>query len=237
MSAKPWYAWFPADYRAKTAHLTYLEDAAYRRLLDAYYERQGPLPADRPALYRIAGAQEAGERKALDCVVDQFFQNGNGLLRHQRCEEQIEKEKALREGYRERGSMGGKARAEGIAKLQAKLQAKAQHSSSTPDSDSDSDLYPDSSHRGFGRLSKDKHTPASPDTSGSAVALIPLVGNREFAVTAQFLAELETAYPAVDGAATLREIRAWCLSNPSKRKTERGARRFINAWFERTQNA
>jgi hypothetical protein len=78
---------------------------------------------------------------------------------------------------------------------------------------------------------------ASPDLqSGSAVELIPLVGQKQFAVDRTYLAELERAYPAVDGAATLREIRAWCLSNPAKCKTERGVRRFINRWFEKEQN-
>ena len=71
----------------------------------------------------------------------------------------------------------------------------------------------------------------------NGVCYIPLVGKKEWAVDPQFLSELELAYPAVDGLATLLEIRAWCLSNPTKCKTERGIKRFINRWFERTQNA
>jgi hypothetical protein len=66
--------------------------------------------------------------------------------------------------------------------------------------------------------------------------LIPLVGSKSYPVSAAFLAELEAAYPAVDGPATLREIRAWCVANPTKRKTARGATRFINRWFEKVQN-
>ena len=73
--------------------------------------------------------------------------------------------------------------------------------------------------------------------SRSTGTAIPLVGGKHWAVDPKFLAELELAYPAVDGPATLLEIRAWCLSNPMKCKTERGIRRFINRWFERTQNA
>jgi len=71
----------------------------------------------------------------------------------------------------------------------------------------------------------------------SAVELIPLIGKREWPVSKAFLEELEAAYPQVDGPATLREIRAWCISNPTKCKTERGVMRFINRWFERVQNA
>lgn len=72
--------------------------------------------------------------------------------------------------------------------------------------------------------------------NGSAVAYIPLVSGEEFGVSAEFLKELETAYPDVDGPGTLREIRVWCVANPSKCKTPRGAPRFINSWFERLQN-
>ena len=71
----------------------------------------------------------------------------------------------------------------------------------------------------------------------SAVELIPLIGKKEWPVSKAFLEELEAAYPQVDGPATLREIRAWCISNPTKCKTERGVMRFINRWFERVQNA
>jgi hypothetical protein len=43
-------------------------------------------------------------------------------------------------------------------------------------------------------------------------------------------------YPAVDVIAELRKIRAWCMSNPTDRKTRRGAMRFVNSWLEREQN-
>ena len=79
--------------------------------------------------------------------------------------------------------------------------------------------------------------PSDQTTPVSAGVVIPLVGQRQWSVPQQFLAELELAYPQVDGPATLLEIRAWCLSNPTKCKTERGIKRFINGWFERTQNA
>lgn len=72
--------------------------------------------------------------------------------------------------------------------------------------------------------------------SASSVAIIPLIGKQEYGVSAEYLAELETAYPAVDGIGTLREIRAWCVSNPTQCKTERGVKRFLNRWFEKVQN-
>ena len=39
-------------------------------------------------------------------------------------------------------------------------------------------------------------------------------------------------YPNVD---LVQEIRGWCLSNPSKRKTKSGIKRFINGWLSKAQ--
>ena len=110
MSSKPWFAWFPADYRAKTAHLTFLQDSAYRRLLDAYYERRGPLPADKGALYRIAGAQAFAERAAVDKIAREFFTNGDGKLSHARCDAQLDKEAKLHAEWSKAGKEGAKKR-------------------------------------------------------------------------------------------------------------------------------
>jgi len=71
--------------------------------------------------------------------------------------------------------------------------------------------------------------------NGEAVAFIPIVGG-EYGVSKVLLAELERAYPDVDGPGTLLEIRAWCVTNPGKRKTAKGVPRFLNGWFDRLQN-
>lgn len=43
-------------------------------------------------------------------------------------------------------------------------------------------------------------------------------------------------YPAVNVLQELRNIKAWCISNPSKRKTKSGAMRFVNCWLSKKQN-
>ena len=80
-----------------------------------------------------------------------------------------------------------------------------------------------------------RSTPIAPSDK-SLVASIPIIGGREWGVRQTYLTELELAYPNVDGKQTLQEIRAWCISNPNQRKTERGVMRFINSWFAREQN-
>ena len=78
-------------------------------------------------------------------------------------------------------------------------------------------------------------TIASSDESLLAVGSIPVQGG-EFIVYSDFAAVLEEAYPAVDVAQTLKEIAAWCITNPTKKKTKRGAPAFLNRWFAKEQN-
>lgn len=44
-------------------------------------------------------------------------------------------------------------------------------------------------------------------------------------------------YPAVDVIQELRKMKGWLDSNPAKRKTRRGIKRFINGWLARTQDS
>lgn len=68
------------------------------------------------------------------------------------------------------------------------------------------------------------------------VILIPLIGDAEFAVTQEMVAEWQSLYPGIDVMQELRNIRGWCLANPANRKTQKGVKRFINGWLSRDQN-
>ena len=86
------------DYLKNTAHLSMVEDAAYRRLIDAYYTRESPLPADRKAVQKLARAQSKDERIAVDYVLDEFFELREDGWHQTRCDAEIDKyrEKAPR---------------------------------------------------------------------------------------------------------------------------------------------
>lgn len=43
-------------------------------------------------------------------------------------------------------------------------------------------------------------------------------------------------YPAVDIKQELRKMKGWLDANPTKRKTRRGVKRFVNNWLSRTQD-
>ena len=74
------------------------------------------------------------------------------------------------------------------------------------------------------------------DSRGPVVATIPLLNGADFPVYQADIDSWRSTYPAVDVPRTLKVMREWCLSNPKKRKTVRGARRFITSWLEREQN-
>ena len=80
---------------------------------------------------------------------------------------------------------------------------------------------------------------SAPEPEGEqeqSVAMIPLADGSEFPVPASLASESAAAYPGVDVAGELAQVRAWCLSNPRKRKTKTGVRRFLNSWLDRAQN-
>lgn len=67
---------------------------------------------------------------------------------------------------------------------------------------------------------------------------IPLVGKDEeaYPVTENKIAEYERLYPSVDVRQELRNMKGWCDANPTRRKTKRGVRSFINTWLSKAQD-
>ena len=71
--------------------------------------------------------------------------------------------------------------------------------------------------------------------STAALTLILNTGE-EYPVTQDFVEQMQALYPAVDVMQELRAMKAWCISNPKKRKTARGIKAFINSWLSREQD-
>ncbi|MBA3589697.1 hypothetical protein [Methylibium sp.] len=69
------------------------------------------------------------------------------------------------------------------------------------------------------------------------VAQIPLIDGSEFDVEPSKAAEWSAAFPAVDVLQKLQAIRVWCIANPSRRKTRRGAESFIVQWLGKDQDS
>ena len=76
-----------------------------------------------------------------------------------------------------------------------------------------------------------------PEARELPAAELPLNDHTAYAVTREEADEYARLYPAVDVMQELRNMRGWCLSNPQKRKTRSGIKKFINGWLSRAQNA
>ena len=234
MSSRPWFRWFPGDHKVKTAHLDFVHDCAYRKLLDAYYSHDGPLPADSTALCRIAGAQTPEEQQAVLDVSKEFFTNGDGRIKHHRCDEELSERKQFHDRKVEAGTRGG------LSSAQAKLKrsssrAKAVLKPSSSQSQSHSQLQPDiTSTEGEAIAS----SPATHDVSaaGLVVISIPLNDSTEYPITQPMIDEWQRLYAECDVLQTLREVRGWNLANPTKRKTRTGVLNHINRWLAKEHN-
>lgn len=68
------------------------------------------------------------------------------------------------------------------------------------------------------------------------VAAIILNDGSEWRPPESLYAEYVQLYPNVDVKQQFNAMRAWCMSNPKKRKTRSGVRRFVNSWLAREQD-
>lgn len=89
-----YYSHHIGDYTTDTAHLSLLEDGAYRRLMDRYYTTEAPLPADESALFRVVRARLPDEQEAIRVVLAEFFDLTDEGWAHKRCNAEIEAFKA-----------------------------------------------------------------------------------------------------------------------------------------------
>jgi len=79
------------DYAAATRHLSWLEDAAYRRLLELYYRQEKPLGNDLKRLCRDLRATTRDQKAAVQIVLDEFFTLTEEGWRHSRCDAELER--------------------------------------------------------------------------------------------------------------------------------------------------
>lgn len=79
------------DYAEATAHLSFVEDAAYSRLIRKYYASEAPLPADLKAVQRLVCARTDEEREAVETVLLEFFTLAEDGWHNARCDAEIER--------------------------------------------------------------------------------------------------------------------------------------------------
>ena len=68
------------------------------------------------------------------------------------------------------------------------------------------------------------------------VIFLPLNDGTEYPVLQEQCHEWAGLYPAVDVIQQLRQMRAWLIANPRKKKTKSGINRFIVTWLSKEQD-
>lgn len=79
------------DYAEATLHLTFVEDAAYCRMIRKYYASEKPLPADLKTTQRLVGARSKDEREAVETILNEFFELREDGWHNERCDHEIKK--------------------------------------------------------------------------------------------------------------------------------------------------
>jgi len=100
----PYFPMYPADFEAKTSHLTLEEDGAYNRLLRLMWMTPGcSLPDDPAWLIRRMRIDAATFDRVVAPLLSEFFERKSGRLQNPRLRAEFEK---ADETYRKRSSAG-----------------------------------------------------------------------------------------------------------------------------------
>lgn len=143
------------DYAQATAHLTFVEDAAYSRLLRKYYAEEKPLPADMRAVQRLVAARTDEEREAVEVVLSEFFTLESDGWHNKRADDEIAKFDGKRQKARKSANSRWNANASG-----KDANASNEHANAS-ESNADAMLETATSHNGRNALQ-------SPDTRHQA---------------------------------------------------------------------
>jgi uncharacterized protein YdaU (DUF1376 family) len=101
-----YYQFNIGDYAKSTKHLTLLEDLAYRRLLDIYYDTEKPLTSNVKQLARIAGMSEYIDQ-ITNVLADFFIETEEGFTQ-KKASSEIEAYQAKAGTARVNGKLGGR---------------------------------------------------------------------------------------------------------------------------------
>jgi len=90
-----------------------------------------------------------------------------------------------------------------------------------------------------GKISIDKDTYCAELASSSTpqpILHLTLNDKNQYPIYQSDIEQWQNLYPAVDVMQQLRSMKGWLDSNPKKRKTKNGIRRFINSWLSKEQD-
>ena len=82
---------------------------------------------------------------------------------------------------------------------------------------------------------EESNTVCAEPQAASPLTLI-LNDGTEFEITQEYIDKMQELFPAVNVLQQFRSMSAWCINNPSRRKTKRGVTAFVNRWLSNEQD-
>ena len=218
------YLFHIRDYLVKTRHLSLMEDLAYRRLIDAYYTEEQPLPADIKACARLIAMRD--HEDAVEAVLREYFVLGDAGWTNARCDHEIGRYRQYQEAGRKAAESRWRGTPEGGVKDEP--DADAMRSASDPHKEPNA-VEMRRQYKPVNQLTSKPET--KPRTTSRPLKV-------EFDWTAGDWVNVEPlipawrdAYPGVDIDGELHRARAWVLANPDRAKSRWSA--FLNKWMSR----
>ena len=106
-----YYKFNIGDWILHTAHLSPQEEGIYLRLLNHYYDTEGPIPEETQSVIRRL--RLTGFEEDVLAILDEYFQLNDGFWTHKRCEKEVLAYQAKTDTNRENGKKGGRPRGSG----------------------------------------------------------------------------------------------------------------------------
>ncbi len=95
-----------------TAHLTLVEEAIYRRLIDHYYDTEQPIASDFNGMLRRLRLEDY--REEVIVILNEFFQQVDNGFRNKHCDQKIADYKKQKKTNKINGKSGGRPKKQAI---------------------------------------------------------------------------------------------------------------------------
>lgn len=195
-----------------------MEDLAYRRLLDRYYDTEKPLETDLVKLCRFIRMSD--NKTETQAILDEFFSLTQKGWIQKRVQKELNAYSLKADTARANGKKGGRPKitqsVPGRNPVETQSKAK-QETLNIKQEPLNKDI-----------IVQDANAPKPVGTM--------LTNQQPFPIYKTDVELWTDTYPAVNIIPELKKINAWLDANPTKRKTERGMKKFINNWLSRAQD-
>lgn len=212
------------DFDQATRHLSFVEDAAYSRLIRKYYAEEAPLPKDLKKIQRLIGARTKEEKAAVEMVLEEFFVLGDDGYHQNRCDEELEAARAKADVNRRVGKLGGRPRKTETQEEPTNNPNGLLFETQTV-SENNPSQTPDTRHQ-----TPEETTPSAPTEKISLDA-----GGRWQGIQEAIWNSWIAAYPALHLDSELAKAAAWVIANPKNKKSNYA--RFLTNWLTRAQDS